>query len=923
MDRGTSFRTASPLSTYSAGRPHGWLQGANRSDPLQTGQQVTLGQSNNNGQYAEGFIRRPFDLLETYTRAPTSASAVSFDYPSSIAQKQQTTRSVPPLFYDYSEQFQQELDHSMTTAHNVSQALGTVSNGQMHYLSKLSQGLAPNEVASIDSSMAQSRKTKTRGSDQADHMTTRAMSRAGSNEDVGFMAMESLDLETKDTKVGSTVAGRRLSLERPVSGLGSVECSESMPQQPPDHMGNPVVLRSNSRSQDLLAAAPRRAVTESIEFRHDPSGSSDEYRDSVHCFNRESRRFQPDLSNAPHVRRSLHSGRQLSEPDDDAPKFSFESERGYLKRLSRQSGHTVSSSFSRQRSPTVPLCESHELKHSSIHAPVPRRSLSSPSNRDRFNGILSIEEGPNELDDFTTVSKDGSGLSLSIASTDTRQSMLIGGRALSDHQIAASRHISPKLNGIAEITISEPNVNVKTSAASDCQCSSGMPHGAEAQDNMAVQQSPLTWGKAVDVVTHGMKKTETHSFQGQTASIQSTPAMKLHSVPPSDTAEHGHWALTSQKVPLQTMKELPPLPRNSVVSVAPPESRNMGSLPFSFTALRHGDKEETDSVTELGKLAASYLDHLDRVGTENPTGLLKDALEARLDENSSPTRPSSRPWNSEENYPWNNQEQQLEIALPVRVPPDVDALVLTKAPRFTLKLHRSSTSTTRAVKITKPRPSNESSVREQFSTVSALSETIRCSRRTDTLSQRQRLSTSSDVLQTTSFGRLRRPKPLINNSPGQNNSSRTSPTPLNTRFVESFDLPTHDFAIQTSPSLNLVPPSPGLNLEARSFFSDDSSQMQPKGSLRKRFSQLKATVTRASTSDDAKDGGRALLGSAVGKPWVNGRNSQQNERSQQVIRDSHPDDSTRWRFVDKVKAWFAHLVARKGHIEHGASTGIR
>ena len=98
--------------------------------------------------------------------------------------------------------------------------------------------------------------------------------------------------------------------------------------------------------------------------------------------------------------------------------------------------------------------------------------------------------------------------------------------------------------------------------------------------------------------------------------------------------------------------------------------------------------------------------------------------------------------------------------------------------------------------------------------------------------------------------------------------------------------------------------------------------MQPKGSLRKRFSQLKATVTRASTSDEAKDGGRALLGHAVGKPWVNGDNSQQKERNHQVIGVSQRDDSPRWRFVDKVKAWFAHLVARKGHVEHSASTGF-
>ena len=721
VHRGTSFRTASPLSTNSAGRSHRWLQGANRSDLLLAGQQVPLGQSNNNVQFTEGFIRGPFDLPETYIRAPTSTSAVCFDYSSNLAQKQQAAPSVPPLFYDYSEQFQQEIDHGMTTAHSVPQALSIVSKGQARYLSKLSQGLALNEVASIDSSMAQSLKSKTGSPHQTNHTTTRVVSGAVSDENVGFLAAENIVHDIKDTKVGSTMAGRRSSLKGPVSRLGNVDGSDCIPQDPQDYM-NIVLPRSSSRSQALLAAAPRPAGDETIEFlqhEHDYSGSSDDSRDSVHQFNSKNRQFRPVVSNALHARRSLPPGHQLSEPEYDAPKFSFESERGYVKRLSRQSGHAFSSRPSQQPSPTVPLCDSHKAKHGNIHAPVPRRSLSSPSSRDRFSGILSIEEGLNELDDFVTGSKDGSGLSLSRASPDIKQSIVIGGRALSGHQIAASRHNSPTLNGITEITITEPIVNVKTNAASDSQTPSGITHGAEAQDYVTVQQDPLTRGKVVDVISQKDKQVETHSLQGQIVSTQSGLApVKLHSVLPSDTAEHGHWALTTQKAPLRTMKELPPLPRNSVVSVAPPESKNMSLLPFSFTALRHGDREETDSVTDLGKLAASYLDHLDRVGMETPTGLFKDNLEARLDEDPSPTRPSSRPWNSEENYPWNNQKQQLEIALPVRVSPDGDALVLTKAPRFTLKLHRSSTSTTRGVKITKPRPSHESNVRKQSSTVS-------------------------------------------------------------------------------------------------------------------------------------------------------------------------------------------------------------
>lgn len=68
----------------------------------------------------------------------------------------------------------------------------------------------------------------------------------------------------------------------------------------------------------------------------------------------------------------------------------------------------------------------------------------------------------------------------------------------------------------------------------------------------------------------------------------------------------------------RNMKKLPSLPRNSVISVAPPPNRDTTSLPFSFTPLRPDAKTEEESVAELGNIAASYLDHLDRLGSDTP-----------------------------------------------------------------------------------------------------------------------------------------------------------------------------------------------------------------------------------------------------------------------------------------------------------------
>ena len=191
---------------------------------------------------------------------------------------------------------------------------------------------------------------------------------------------------------------------------------------------------------------------------------------------------------------------------------------------------------------------------------------------------------------------------------------------------------------------------------------------------------------------------------------------------PSDAARGAHdlMALPSQTSVPRIMKELPPLPRSSVISVAPPQGHNTSSLPFSFTALHAEETREDESVTELGCIAASYLDHLDRLGTETPTKPAKYKSKAGSDKGSPPPRPLSRPWNSETNYPWNDQTPQFELAAPM-LATDSKGPLPAKAPRFKVKLQRSG-STTGTVKIRKPRPSDEVNLRKQSSTVSSFAQ---------------------------------------------------------------------------------------------------------------------------------------------------------------------------------------------------------
>lgn len=219
--------------------------------------------------------------------------------------------------------------------------------------------------------------------------------------------------------------------------------------------------------------------------------------------------------------------------------------------------------------------------------------------------------------------------------------------------------------------------------------------------------------------------------------------------------------------------------------------------------------------------------------------------------------PSLQPWNLDASYPWTGQSPKLEVTMP-RKSVDSPEQFSSLKPRFKLKAHQSSPFTTGTTKTTKLRPSTESSMQAN-------------------------INVTNDLFRGSAFGRQPRPS--------QENSSQSAH--LQTRFKESFEQPSTNFAI--SPTITLVPPSPGLNLEARSFFSDDSSQSRNKGSLRKRLSQLRAMTSRNTMSEEGRSFDRGILRSRA-----SGRISKQSTRTAEGVSHSK---SVRSKLAEKVKEW--------------------
>ena len=319
-------------------------------------------------------------------------------------------------------------------------------------------------------------------------------------------------------------------------------------------------------------------------------------------------------------------------------------------------------------------------------------------------------------------------------------------------------------------------------------------------------------------------------------------------------------------------KELPPLPteRPAVVSLSPPVVPRLSSLPFSFTPLtQRRSQDETVSAAELEDVAPACPDQGEKTQEDGETAAPVPATMNGPERSSSASSPDSRPWNLDTSYPWSDHQPKLEVTMPE---PTEDPNRSTRSlPRFRFQVQRASSTTEGTRKITKYPLSSDAS--------SSL------------------FTSSQDVFQSTTFSRTRYPARSV--MPGQVNSShdviRSSPN--QTRFVESFET--------QSPRITLVPPSPGF--EARSFFSDDSSQVRPKRAFRKRLSAIRNRKSRGASTDEPRGYDRGLLSSALGRSRASGRSSRQSQNTAITAgASSHASHTKRARrkLVNKFRSWW-------------------
>ncbi|MCJ1254245.1 hypothetical protein MMC24_002059 [Lignoscripta atroalba] len=494
-----------------------------------------------------------------------------------------------------------------------------------------------------------------------------------------------------------------------------------------------------------------------------------------------------------------------------------------------------------------------EFEKPTILSPVPERSMSSQSHHNRFSRIFSIDDSLNDLPTVIKNAETPSRPNPSPPSAGIDSFVGIGSGASSSRSF-------PRPPGSSRRSLVPLSIPEMESDVHKGDMTATGPKGPVERLGLGNKSMNTTISAArINDGSHSSGTRSTLIDQGGTTITYRVEPQQVNIKANPDSSLENHCISSVSSSP-QLMKELPPLPRDSSnMLFSPPTLPTDAVLPFAFTPLVSIENEAA-----VGRQS-------DRTNTEREGELAltqKNKEKVRSDVPSIASSLSLRPWNLETNYPWMDQSKPVQEHT---LSPNQDDSKATSTspstlPKFKVKITRASTSTKRTSIV-----ANQTAAHDLALSHSA--------------------ATSNEFPRTEGFARNSRFHSAMRNNTG------SEPMPMRTRFTEVMDSrPT------TALGAKLGWSSPGPNFaEVRSFFSDDSSQMQNKGSIRQRLSQLKAIASRANSSDDVRGPDRGLIASALGRS----RSSGQNVRS--------AEDPTvgmsnfkykKWQMMGKLRKWW-------------------
>ncbi|KAL8871889.1 MAG: hypothetical protein Q9174_002377, partial [Haloplaca sp. 1 TL-2023] len=814
-----SPRTTSPMSMSSNKKAHAmWNYGFNRSDSvLQRYQTVPFARRHdiNRSPPFSRRLSRASPPLTSYRSSLASKSQVS--KPSSTSQASERAPSPRPLFYDYSEAFEKEsFRHtaqrsSMFTSRQIPQSDGS-SEGYQTDATNTSARFAkdahlPHQSKTITPERASRKEkppsplrlvsnvVKQEPSDGYKELVEPAMPPAMQRELAAALPDSPATLERAKDDLHSTC--ERGSIVD--SGEAIMPCPFAIATTPSVHPKPP---------PSTYDPAPKILKAAGVSIRLSSSSSGSHYSGSGHSGQDQTL----DIS-------SIKAPQKAYERQPKALSVTFDRLETLRNQVTDAEPQQRAASLDTRLRPAA--CE--------IFSPVPERSMSSRDSRDRFSRILSIGEEFGKRDFFSHPAP-------AKKAPITIQQYLRDKKSHSPKSATSAAKELPPLPGDPPRVLDkgkgkETDENLVGSVLNETSTSPsllkqdpevfpvlGFEHVAALngfnRPGIPTRYSSMSCNSLIDLP--GLAQSIRASLVSQKSSNDEQPRRLAISKRNSSL--------------LQTMKELPPLPKETVTPIRTPQAPDPLELPCSLIPLARANDSDS-AVADLPDVPRLKIEVKTEIEVVHHTPPRTVNVDFRYGGDSTESPGTFRPWNHDASYPWAGTPPRLEVTLPEasESPPSKED----KVPRFKLRLHRSSV-LGNSGKLTKARRGNLA----------------------------------------------------VSHSP----SSSSQITPVKTRFTEGLASTS-----SVAPSISLVPPSPGLKLEAQSFFSDDSSHKQ-KGSLRTRLSHIKGLAKRVQSSDDLRGSDRGLASSGSGGSKKSRMRSSKENSTSSV--DEIRQKISRWKLVD-------------------------
>ncbi|KAI4189671.1 MAG: hypothetical protein LQ348_003766 [Seirophora lacunosa] len=798
VHRAYSNRTASPLSNSSMQKlPRPWIHGFGLSDPLLHQHPAALLSRRHDGNRSPPFLRRA-----ALPRSPLASRGSSFTGKSSqmkASDSGSSGRRVPspmPLFYDYSEAFEQESFNHTAQRSSLFEAR-----------------FIPQSDGSSEGYQADVTTTST--------TDTKCSTSSTESKVVASQGLKQQPLEHKET-----------GLEK-CSASSSSEILTSLSDATPVAkilFWNDAMDKGVQRPPSIYDPTPKVIKATTAAMRLSSSSSGSQYSSSAHS-------LPGRTADLP----SIKAPEMIHERQPKALSVSFNHGNEFQQRSASLDDHVSPESSKRFPIPRVAYHGTMEdqmpaeetpadigPRPDQIFAPVPERSMSSRNSRDRFSRILSIGEGDMLMNAFPNNK-----------ATMTIQQYLRDRKAPTHRPTnSITKRLPPLPDDPPLMPMPMPSkgkekeVDVPPKDQFGLRPKQRLEKYGDAYSIIEPEHATAFNGLGLPGIPQRYSSISNNPLSDVPESSRSVRTSILSQRPVSGE-QLRRFALTPRNSSLfQTMKDLPPLPKEAVVAVPPPQTSGPPpELPCLFTPLLQDERLDT-AVASI-KDSPGLVDP--DVGVSSSGAEVEWHTPPQSFMAGQATKPAStashasaRPWNLDASYPWAGTPPKLEVSIPQ---PAKAVAPVEKRPRFKLNVRRAS-AMGGSGKLLKVRPPH------------------------------------SKVIPSPAAR-----KDVVSRSPRLTENSQSGPRNITA----------------------LVPPSPGLQVEAQSFFSDDSSQRERKNSIRRRLSQIRGAM-RVASSDEI----RAQANPSSG---LSRSSKSSSKRSSTAAEVNISRKTIKWKMLDKIKSW--------------------